>query len=152
MLLNCCCTSLCNSQSFLTLSMDPQFSLDLQTWRDFRPEARRNRFNVIMIWFYVISVDRKRIYSWWLVWLLDSWWCTSVQNVASLYPTAMNHLAMNPGHQGFLDVAKTWIPVRFPAPSSIKPITSPSLSSILNLLWVLSPRTHRSVPSVSNPF
>jgi hypothetical protein len=90
--------------------------------------------NVIMIWFYVISVDRKRIYSWWLVWLLDSWWCTSVQNVASLYPTAMNHLAMNPGQQGFLDVAKTWIPVRFPAPSSINPITSPSLSSILNLL------------------
>jgi hypothetical protein len=34
-----------------------------------------------------------------------------VRNVASLYPTAMNHLAMNLGQQGFLDVAKTWIPV-----------------------------------------
>jgi hypothetical protein len=31
MLLTCCCTSLCDSQSFLTLSMDPQGSLDLQT-------------------------------------------------------------------------------------------------------------------------
>jgi hypothetical protein len=46
----------------------------------------------------------------------DSWWCTGVQNVGSLYLRVMNPLAMNLGQQGYLDVVKTWILVSFPVP------------------------------------